>query len=109
MTMGKLPPDKVRSLKSAGREGRGLRGASSTVRGEIDSQPGGSLRSAMEAYRRSREVQRKVDADLAGLVRSLAGPGPCAAVIGGMLLAMNDEEDSVVAVPLDRVAKFDPL
>jgi hypothetical protein len=79
------------------------------LRGEIDSQVGESLRSTVELYRRCWEAQKRVDADLAGLIRSLAGPGPCAVVIGGVLLAMNDQEDSIVAVPLDRVEKFCPL
>ncbi len=102
-----LSPETVRSLESACRESGRMIAALSALEEEIEFRTEESPRLAEELRREFREGERLVRARMAEIVRTLAGPGPSAVVIDGVILAMADE-DMIVAVPLDRVVEFRP-
>jgi hypothetical protein len=105
--MANLTPEKLRDLWAACREGERSIEALDALEGEIESRIGESPRSAEELRGESREGEKLHRAQMAEIVRTLAGPGPSAVVVDGVILAMADE-DMVVAVPLDRVVELRP-
>jgi hypothetical protein len=105
--MANLTPDKLRDLWAACRAGERPIEALDALEGEIESRIGESPRSTEELSAEFREGEKLLGAQMAEIVRTLAGPGPSALVVDGVILAMADE-DMVVAVPLDRVVEFRP-
>jgi hypothetical protein len=94
------PADVRRALASVRRAGRGVEQIHEEERPE--GAPGWTQQTFERAAADAIDGARQARDRLAGLIESLAGPAPCALIIDGDIIALDDD-GSMAIVSADRV------